>query len=76
MHSDSIHELAKLVREGSINRRSFLQCAMTIGLSASAAMMMADSALAQSASPAASPEASPAASPVDGLVTRSITRTE
>ncbi|HLU35451.1 MAG TPA: ABC transporter substrate-binding protein [Thermomicrobiales bacterium] len=68
------HRLSALMRElqsGALDRRAFVQRATALGVSASAAGMIARSASAQDASPAASP----AASPVAGT-TRSITRDE
>ena len=56
------------LRSGAISRRTFIERATALGMSAGVALMVAD-ASAQ-ATPAASPEASPAASPVaDAVIT-------
>lgn len=66
-----IQPLMDRLRAGDISRRAFVRQATALGLSASAAGMMARHAAAQDASPAASP----AASPVAGGI-KSITRDE
>lgn len=66
-----IQPLMDRLRAGEISRRAFVRQATALGLSASAAGMMARHAAAQDASPATSP----AASPVAGGI-KSITRDE
>lgn len=68
MNSVHIQPLLDSLRAGHLSRRAFIRRATAMGVSASAATMMARHALAQ--------DASPAASPVAGGGTMSITRDE
>ncbi len=67
MSDVEITKLTDRLRAGRMDRRSFMQTATALGISAGAAGMMANVAMAQEASPAATPVGEP---------TKSITRDE
>jgi peptide/nickel transport system substrate-binding protein len=78
MNRVSLENLFDQFRSGQLSRRNFVRRATALGVSAAAANMLAQSAVAQDSTPAqGSPVASPAASPVGtGEIIRSITREE
>lgn len=80
MKVETLNDMLANLRGGDLTRRSFLQRAAAIGISAATATALVESVGAQTASPeSGTPEATPGASPVaggGGAVTRSITRDE
>ena len=78
MKVETLNDMLANLRGGDLTRRSFLQRAAAVGISAATATALVESVGAQTASPeSGTPEATPGASPVaGGVVTRSITREE
>jgi peptide/nickel transport system substrate-binding protein len=61
--SGPLHSLYQDLLAGRCDRRGFVERAIALGVGASGALALANSAATQDATPAASPEASPVASP-------------
>lgn len=76
-HNTTIDQLIEQLRKGELSRRGFVRRATALGVSATAAGVLARGVAAQESTPAASPAASPSASPVSvAVATTSITREE